>query len=290
MVGGKTPKCSVMAKATVGVTPRGRLDHRLPQSFLDGFLGQDATQLWIYDRERKRWFEAISGQVAAERGFYDYSLGSVPDQTADDAFQELESKFPTVRTELILTNSSGWETHREFLFTYAQMLRARTELFRQQVLEEARTQPMLRIAEVLPPDPVTGHTRLRYEELTETDEDREVLYRNRSITTMRAEIAQGAAHFRKLHWCLRLAPDPADPVITSDCPVIAQGRASAETMFDDPNTLVFFPLCRQACLVGSPARFQRETDTFHSTDLQLMRSLFLEADCRFAYAPVRLSV
>src|SRR5437667_10239442 len=113
---------NVMVKTTVDVTPRGRLDHRLPQSFLDGFLDQDATQLWIYDCERKRWFQAIPGQVAAERGFYDYSLGSVPDQTADDAFQELESKFPVVRTELITAKFAGWQTHREFLLTYAQML------------------------------------------------------------------------------------------------------------------------------------------------------------------------
>jgi hypothetical protein len=77
--------------------------------------------------------------VAAIRGFYDYSPGSTPDQTADQAFKEFEDKFPNVRRELVAGNFSGWRSHLEFLLRYAQMLRARSELFRHQVLVDVRS-------------------------------------------------------------------------------------------------------------------------------------------------------
>ena len=47
----------------------------------------------MFNIERGNWFESSPGSVAAERAFYDYSDGSEPDATADQAFAEFENIF-----------------------------------------------------------------------------------------------------------------------------------------------------------------------------------------------------
>jgi hypothetical protein len=81
---------------------------------LEGFTNPSKQgQLSVFDRRGRRWFEASAARVGAEKGFYDYSLESMPDQTADEAFSGLESKFPVVRNELIAGGFTAWGTHRE---------------------------------------------------------------------------------------------------------------------------------------------------------------------------------
>ena len=170
------------------------------------------------------------------------------------------------------------------------MLRARSELFRQQALADVRQRPMVRVKEVLS-DPVTGNASIRYEELTETREQREVLFRNMTITTMRGEIAKGAAFFSSLHWRLRLAMDVANPVITGDDAVIVEGNApTLEVALTDGAKRILFPLCRHACLIGSPARFDVETEAFQAFDLKRIHARYLGGKCRFAYSPKRLAI
>ena len=127
--------------------------------------------------------------------------------------------------------------------------------------------------------------------MTEDEAARETLFRNMTITTMRGEIAKGAALFSDLDWCLRFTGDVTNPVITGDDMVIVDGKTPIlETAVRDPRTLFFFPLCWQACLIGSPAKFDVETEAFHPSDLQTIQSRYLKAECRFAYAPTRLAV
>lgn len=268
---------------------RGRLDHLLPQGYLEGFTNPStAGRLSVFSIERQRWFESTPRQVAAIKGFYDYSPGSAPDQTADQAFKEFEESFPNVRRELVANGFSNWQSHLDFLLRYAQMLRARSELFRKQSVATARQQPMLRVKEIIN-DPVSGKSGIKYEELTETAEERETLYRNMAITTMRGEIAKGAAFLSQLHWCLRTAT-AADPVITADDAILVEGKApTLEAALTEANTLIFFPVCRHACLIGSVAKFDLETGTFLSSDLQLLRSRYLKGDCRFVYSPKRIT-
>jgi hypothetical protein len=79
---------------------RNRLDHHLPQRYLEGFIGPPRYgQLSVFDRHEKRWFESGTAGVGPIKGFYDYTEGSEPDQTADEAFKKLEMAFPTVRRE-----------------------------------------------------------------------------------------------------------------------------------------------------------------------------------------------
>jgi hypothetical protein len=96
----------------------------------------------------------------------------------------------------------------------------------------------------------------------------------------------------RLHWCLRLATDAANPVVTGDDAVIVEGKVpTLEAALGDQRTLCFFPVCWLACLIGSPSKFDVETDIFHASDLKAVRSLYLKAEgCRFAYAPTRLAL
>jgi hypothetical protein len=279
-----------MPPAPAIAPPRGRLDHLLPQGYLEGFTNPSKPgRLSVFSIERQQWFESTPRQVAAIYGFYDYSPGSGPDQTADQTFKEFEDKFPNVRRELVANKFSGWQSDLDFLLRYAQMLRARSELFREQTVARARQQPMLRVKEVLS-DPASGRTGIRYEELTETAEEREKIFRNMAITTMRREIAKGAALFSQLHWCLRKATVITDPVITGDDAIVVEGKTpTLEAALTDAGTLVFFPVCRHACLIGSPTKFDVETEAFHPSDLKRLQRLYFKGECRFAYSPMRLA-
>ena len=268
---------------------RNRLDHILPQGYLEGFINfPDGGTLSVCGIREKRWFESGTRKVGAVRGFYDYAPGSPPDQTADECFARLEARFPIVRRELVLNGFSGWTSHLDFLLQYAQMLRARSILFREHALLKARGRTMFAVEEVVEDG---DWTSLKVKPLELGDEDRAVLLRNMTITTMRGEIAQGAGLFSGLHWCLRFTSDSTHPVVTADDAVIMQGRMpTIEEAFSDRETLIFFPLCWQACLIGSPAKFDKETDAFVPSDLRMLQNIYLGSGCRFAYAPTRLAL
>jgi hypothetical protein len=274
---------------------RNRLDHILPRAYLEGFtIPSKEERLCVFDIEQRRWLETGTGNVAASHGFYDYSLGGQPDATADQAFNEFEDNFPPLRRDLLATNFSCWTKHRDFLIRYSQMLRARSTLFREQVLKQADSSTFLTLGEVLQTRPSVDRpgeidVQYRYSDLKpETDERRNALFKNLSITEMRAEIAKGAGEFTGWHWCLRFTMDVANPLITSDNAVglIGFGPPSLAEAMKHPESLFVFPLCWQACLIGSPRRFDVETDAIAPSLLGEFQRLYLnENDCRFAYSP-----
>ncbi len=241
--------------------------------------------MWVFDRQEQRWFDTGTRGIGAIRGFYDYSEGSDPDQTADQAFAQLEAQFPAVRRELVENSFSNWRAHLDFLLHFAQMLRARSELFRQQHVAHTRRQTMFEITEGL------AGKQLRVRGFQPADRrEYETLLRNKAITDMRTEIAKGAAWLSERHWCMRFAVNPTDPVITTDHPVVVDGRSpTLEETLPDPNTLVFFPVCWQACLIGSMAKFDKETDAFHPDDLIRLRGIQLKVAHRFVFSPSRVA-
>jgi len=277
---------------------RNRLDHILPQGYLEGFtIPSKQGRLWVFDVERGKWFESSPGSVAAERAFYDYSEGSEADATADRSFAEFETNFPPLRRELVASKFSGWTKHCDFLVRYSQMLRARSPLFRQEVLKEAHQTIFLKVEQVLPtrpnPDkPGETECQIKYSDFgMQSNLHRDALFKNLSITKMRTEIQKGAGEFAGWHWCLRFTEDVTKPVITGDNAValIGFGHSSREEAMKDQDTLFVFPLCWQACLIGSRQKFD-ETDVIHPSTLYHLHRLYLnEADCRFSYSPQRLS-
>jgi len=70
-------------------------------------------------------------------------------------------------------------------------------------------------------------------------------------------------------WCLRYTPSVDDPFVTGQQPVVLEGPApnSTEAM-THPDTLIWFPICWQACLIGSLRRFDEGT-------LELLRPCWL---------------
>jgi hypothetical protein len=274
---------------------RNRLDHILPRAYLEGFtIPSKEERLYTFNIEQRRWFETGTGNVAASHGFYDYSLNGQPDATADQAFKEFEDNFPPLRRDLLATNFSYWTKHRDFLVRYSQMLRARSNLFREQVLKQADSSTFLTLGEVLQTRPSVDRpgeidVRYKYSDFEpETDERRDALFKNLSITEMRAEIAKGAGEFTGWHWCLRFTMDVAKPLITSDNAVglIGFGPPSLGEAMTHPESLFIFPLCWQACLIGSPRKFDVETDAIAPSLLGDFQRLYLnENDCRFAYSP-----
>src|SRR5579864_4094434 len=128
---------------------RNRLDHILPQGYLDGFTSPTNGKLSVFDRQEQRWFESRPKKVGAEKGFYDYSPGSAPDQTADEAFAKLEEQFPNVRRELVSDGFSTWTTRLSLLLEFAQMLRARSRLFREHALAAAQKSGLFRVTGVV---------------------------------------------------------------------------------------------------------------------------------------------
>jgi hypothetical protein len=274
---------------------RNRLDHILPRAYLEGFtIPSKEERLYAFNIEQRRWFETGTGNVAASHGFYDYSLDSQPDATADQAFKEFEDSFPPLRRDLLATNFSYWTKHRDFLVKYSQMLRARSTLFREQVLKQADSSTFLTLGEVLQTRPSVDRpgeidAQYRYSDFKpENDERRDALFKNLSITEMRAEIAKGAGKFTGWHWCLRFTMDVARPLITSDNAVglIGFGPPSLGEAMMHPESLFVFPLCWQARLIGSPRKFDVETDAIAPSLLGEFQRLYLnENDCRFAYSP-----
>ncbi len=265
---------------------RNRSDHVLPQGYLAGFT--DPTndgQVCVFDRQQQRWFETGTAAVGAIKGFYDYSEGSQPDRTADQAFEKLEGEFPAVRRELVANRFSGWRKHLDLLLRFAQMLQVRSQLFREHDVTQGRQRPILQIVEVVNPTTIKVAPYA-----PESKAEHETLLRNLSITNMRTEITHGAAHFSQLHWCLRFTTDSSDPVITADNAVVVEGRAATLLeAFRDRETLVFFPLCSQACLIGSPAKFDKKRAPFDPRLLRHVREVYVKSTRRFVYSPVRLA-
>jgi hypothetical protein len=265
---------------------RNRLDHYVPQGYLEGFIGPSGNgQLSVFDKQKGSWFESGTPGVGAIRGFYDYSEGLEPDQTADDAFCELETTFPKVQRELAGSRFADWNKRLETLLRFAQMLRARSLLFREQALLRNRNLTFLKIEEILPPEAGEPGPCIRYSH--HVPSEAELL--NKAITDMRIEIASGTAWMSDLHWCLRTTSNIEDPFVTCDVPVIMEGRVrQAADALKDGETLVFFPLCWQACLVGSPAKFDIETDGLTPDDMKKLRALYLKSANRFVFSPRRI--
>jgi hypothetical protein len=186
-----------MEKGTLGGErrQRNRLDHILPQGYLEGFTNpRHAGNLSVYDCKRGMWFDSGTRGVSADRGFYDYPEGTNPPQTADTVFRKLESKFPGLRRQLVANGFSGWERHLDFLLTFAQMLRARSRLFREHVIAVGQNTTMGRIDKITPVPsknrPGELDTEIKFTPIGKGAE-RDRALRNKSIMDMCAEIAKG---------------------------------------------------------------------------------------------------
>lgn len=264
-----------------------RRDHYLPQSYLRGFVDPARLNLqqplWHLDVPNLLWSERSPREVGYRLGFYDYATSAIGEEPADKIFGEFERTFPFVRRELISTQFAQWKTHREFLLRYMQMMRARSLLFFEHQQAEGKNLRAWVVEEVSPDRKSVKVRSMTPEPLPDE------FIRNRAIAEMRAEIQKGAAWLNDFNWALRYCDSPVSPFIISEIPFVSRGQqAQAADALKDPETLLFFPLCWQACLIGSRQFFEVETDKFGVQDMLTVQKMYRESAKLFVLSPSKL--
>jgi hypothetical protein len=278
-----------MARAATIRTPAGRnrKDHYIPRSFLRGFIDPARWSLeqpiWHLDIPNSVWSERSPGEVGYRHGFYDYATAEIGLESADSAFAELEGRFPRIRRSLKEKNFENWKDHLDFLLRYAQMMRARSLLFFEHKQAEWKKAKAWIVDEVLPDGKSIKVKSMTPESLPDS------FIRNRTIVEMRDEIKKGAAWLKDFNWCLRYCDSPSAPFVISEIPFVCRGRTSelAEAL-QDPETLLFFPLCWQACLIGNRQFFEKETDRLGSADMREVQKMYRESASLFILSPTKL--
>lgn len=271
------------SKSTVS-SVRNRRDHYLPQSYLRGFIDPQRQShqrpLWQFDVPKGVWAERSPREIGYRQGFYDYATTEVGLQTADTTFADLERTYPVVRRALVSNKFANWKHHLDFLLRYIQMMRARSLLFFDQKHAEGKNLRAWVIEEVSP-DRRSAKVRSVVPEPLPAD-----FIRNWTITEMRTEIQKGAAWLNDFNWALRYCESVADPFVISEIPLMASGPApTSEEGMRHPETLLFFPLCWQACLIGSRQFFDDDTGIFLQEDMRRARRMYREKADLFILAP-----
>lgn len=248
-----------------------RKDHFIPQGYLRGFIQpkrrRERKPLWVLDVSTRTWSTCGTKDFAFGRGFYDGPVVDSGHVVPDDIFRKLENDFPRSRDALRRRGYDSWPEAKEIFVCYAAMLSARSPLFLRQAASAAS---------------VTAQAESNLEG------------RGRAITMMSEEIPRRCERWMQLHWALRYTTDPNSPVICCDQSVGMEGQLAPDRLtFADPlahpDTLLFFPLGWDMCLVGSPARFVEESQGFVEQDLSRLRQYLVQQAERFVVSPVRLA-
>ena len=273
-------------------TQKGRRDHYLPQGYLRGFIDpareNEPQPLWKLDIASKKWAERSTRQVGHVTGFYDYA-GEVPEleslPSADETFSELENELPIVREKLLSLRKKAfrnWTKHLDFLLRYMDMLRARSPLYFTQKEAEGKGIPTWTVAKV-------DGNKITLTSM-EPSPPPAAFIRNRTISHMREEIQKGGASLSDLHWALRYTQSMSDPFVTSEAPFLAEimpGVSEADAL-QHTDTLLYFPVCWQVCLFGSPGRFDLGTDKLGSHDMTVARRKYRLFAQDFLISPTKL--
>jgi Protein of unknown function (DUF4238) len=267
---------------------RGRKDHYIPQGYLSGFINPARKDLakpfWKFDLETNLWSMESPGSVGWERGFYDTADASVPQEHPDVTFGKFEREFSQIREHLLGRNYKGWvKQHKTFLLGYMQMMRARSPLFIEKQTEHNRSLRGATVTSAGPGNQVTVDS-LELRPFSES------VVRNAVISQMQQEINKGPDWMRNFEWCLRYTRSIDDPFVTGQQPIVLEGPApnSTEAM-THLDTLIWFPICWQACLIGSLRRFDEGTMEAPPSLLAHARGLFKRPSTGYLISPHKLS-
>lgn len=269
---------------------KNRRDHYLPQGYLRGFIDPARMSvqqpLWYLDVPQNAWSERSPREIGYRQGFYDYATSAAGVGTADDSFAELERSYPRVREELISSKFRNWKERLGFLLRYIQMIRARSLLFFDQMQIEGQNLRAWVVEEVSPDRKSVKVPSMTPEPLPSR------FIRNWTITQMRNQIQQGATWLNDFNWALRYCESVTEPFVICEMPVMAWGKQHTDLaeMLRDSETLLFFPLCWQACLVGSRQYFHEETGVFGQQDMQRARRIYREEASLFVVSPRQINL
>ena len=269
----------------------GRKDHWLPQGYMRGFIAPSRSTeprpLFCFDRHTQNWSCVSSKEIGHGIGFYDYASGTADHSTVthpDSVFAHLEREFPSKRDQMAKNRFENWEKHKDFLLEYMHMLRARSPLAMEEQLAHARSIRGSTITSIAPDRKSVTVDSLEPRPLPGP------VVRNISITNMLADVKAGD-WTKEMDWCLRYTDDENNPFCTMDQAVIVVGTVVAGRVSFDllrhPDTIVRFPLCWQACLFGSPLKFDKSYDVAHPMQLLSIRNEQKEKCNRFVISPMQ---
>ena len=268
---------------------RGRKDHYVPQGYLRGFIDPARSSLpkplWHFDVETGVWTEKSTSEVGWERGFYDYADVQTEQVHPDLVFAKYEREFPLVRDHILRRRYKGWvKQHRGFLLAYMQMMRARSPLFIEHQTQQNRNLRGATVTSVGPGNRITVDSL----ELRPFPEN---VVRNGVINQMQQEIRKGPDWMWDFNWCLRYTNDPSHPFVTGPQPLVIEGPApNTADALRHPETTVWFPLCWQACLIGSLRRFDEGTYEAHPTLLHHARKMFARIPTGYVISPSKIDL
>jgi hypothetical protein len=272
--------------------PRNRKDHWLPQGYLRGFVGpshgHEDKPLRCFFKDTEQWENVSAVEIGYDVGFYDYAAGTdiSAAKDPDSTFGRLEREFPSHREAMAARSFANWQDYRDFLLEFAEMLALRSPLGMEHLAIEARG---LRGATVAAVD---------YDRHTITPDSVEMrplperAVRNIAVTRMLQKVENPHNWTAKLDWCLRFTDVEGEGFCTNDQAVSVEGplqltdehRRITEDILRHPDALVYFPLCWQACLFGSPRYFEQEYG--RSTDIHVLRAKQKEFADKFVVSPV----
>lgn len=283
-----------MSQRQIAKKLRGRKDHWLPQGYLRGFVAssraKDDKPLWCFHVHSQTWERVSPREIAFGKGFYDYASGTDFSVEAhpDSAFARLEREFPQRREQMAANRFEDWEQHKHFLLEFMQMMRARSPLAMRQQEAEARRVRASTIISVSPDGRSVTVDSLEPRPLNEQG------VRNFTISRMLQDVRNGVGWAKDFDWCLRYTGNENDPYCTMDQPSFVEGTTPGPSTLAEggmdllyhPDTVVFFPLCWQACLLGSPRKFDKSYDRAHPTQLVSLRNTQKQRANRFVIAPM----
>jgi hypothetical protein len=247
---------------------RNRKDHYVPQGYLRGFIAPSRRgrnqPLFCFSKETSEWNEVSPSEIGYEDGFYDPTFGSGLQMTADDAFAPYERGFPILRENLIQDRFAGWEDHTLFLLEYMQMMRARSPLAMSQWEMQARGM----------------HAKTIYS--SEPQPMDEAFIKNFQILNMIRDAKGGARWMTDFNWLLRYTDDENHGYCTTAQVLNLFGSLPDSTplvnALPHPDSLLVFPLCWEACLIGTrmvglpPLEFARPQDVLDLRQQQMRRA------------------
>ena len=272
---------------------RNRKDHWLPQGYLRGFVGPShefqEKPLSCFFKDTEQWEDVSASEIGYEVGFYDYAAGTdhAAAKNPDATFARMEREFPLRREEMIASDFTNWQEHKPFLLDFAEMLALRSPLGMGHFEIEARS---FRGATILAVD---------YDRRTITPDSLEMrplpdrAVRNITVSRMLQKVEAGRNWAAKLDWCLRYTDVESEGFCTTDQAVFAEGPLPpadehgrvSDDMLHHPDALIYFPLCWQACLFGSPLRFNEAYGRAINT--HMLRAKQKEIADKFVVSPVK---
>ena len=268
-----------------GNKARGRKDHHLPRGYLRGFIDPDRSgfekPLWHLDLSSMQWTEKSPAEVGWERGFYDYAGEAEGLEHPDETFAALEREYPMVREKLLRRKFKGWvRQQKPFFLRYMQMMRARSPLFLQQQTVQNES---LRGATVVATGP-SNQIMLDSYELRPFSKE---VIRNATIGQMQQEVNKGPNWMFNFNWCLRYVVSPDAAFVTGPQPLVMEGPAvfNLESALKNPQTLIYFPVCWQVCLIGRLEKFDTGTDKAETGLVARVRQLFCQSENRYIISP-----